>query len=513
MAVALTGSSQPVSLGGGYALRAPGLRGTADLRQPGAVQALRSGGPAAAPPPGLAALDVALAASNVTEVRQVDLSLQPPPPGPAAPAATLRSAQGEPALELQVPDLGPATGQLVLSIDDAGALRWHLPLDDAQQVESSTTRGAGGVKRFRIPASVARPAPAGTGPASRSLFGTVARHLLKVLVYPITDPLLGPVGEFFAERWETVKRPYGLRSFTPQDFRSAEGTPLTTNDLAAMAGAGRALLFIHGTFSNAHEAFMRLPDTRFAALHQRYGGRVFAFNHFSMSHDPQTNVRWLLDRLPPGRFELDIVCHSRGGLVARALAERPSPFGLATDALDVRRIAFVGVPNQGTVLADPDHMVDMIDRLTSALALLPDGPVTDILEALVTALKVIGHAGLKALPGLASMRPDGDFLGALNRPDSTSQAEYYGIASDYEPADKGLRALAWGAADAAVDLIFEQAGNDLVVPTEGVAAANGHGGFPLPAPRRLLLPRADGVMHTTLFGHPAVSDALLRWLA
>ena len=38
----------------------------------------------------------------------------------------------------------------------------------------------------------------------------------------------------------------------------------------------------------------------------------------------------------------------------------------------------------------------------------------DILEAIVTAVKMIGNAALEGLPGLTAMDPDGDFLNKMN---------------------------------------------------------------------------------------------------
>ena len=100
---------------------------------------------------------------------------------------------------------------------------------------------------------------------------------------------------------------------------------------------------------------------------------MFAFDHFTLSHDPRRNIEWLVDQLPPQPLELDVVCHSRGGLVARALAEHPVAFGFDVSRVKVRRTVFVGVPNNGTALADPDHIVKMLDRLTTALNLFPTG--------------------------------------------------------------------------------------------------------------------------------------------
>ena len=507
MPAQLNGSAQPVPLGQGYSVRSPGIRGTADLKQP---RSAAERGISRGPDDGTADLDEALRATGVTEVRQVDLRLAPTPPADAA--RSLRSLDGQDMLELQVPDLGPEAGQLVLACDEAGVLTWHLPVANDQSVQTPSTRGGGGVKRFLIPATQPKPSPADQG-TGRSLIGAVGRKLLKVLVYPVTDAVLGPISEHFAERWEERHRPYGLRDFSPAGFREPGGSALGAQDWERLA-VGRALLFIHGTFSTAHGAFSQLPDAAFAALHQRYGGRVFAFDHFSLSHDPRRNVEWLLGRIPPGRpLELDIVCHSRGGLVARTLAERPAVFGLPAAPVAVRRIVFVGVPNQGTLLAHPDHMVKMIDRFTTALNLFPTGPVTETLEALITAIKVIGHGALSGLSGLASMRPEGAFLRELNQ-SSTSQTEYFAVAADYTPTDQGLKALIAGRiADAVLDRVFEKTANDLVVPEPGVYGPNGAAGFPISGARLLQVAAPAGIMHTALFGHPPAVAKLTEWLS
>jgi pimeloyl-ACP methyl ester carboxylesterase len=375
--------------------------------------------------------------------------------------------------------------------------------------DASTTRGGAKIKRFRIPATSVPPAVAPEG--HRSIFGAAARRLLKVLVYPITDPVVGAIGEHFAARWEELKRPYRLRSFTPENYRVAEAPSLTIEELAAMCSGGRMLLFVHGTFSTSHAAFGDLPADTLRELNQRYGSRVVAFDHPTLADAPDENVRWLLAHLPQSTIQADIVCHSRGGLVARVLAERQGAFGLDTARIDVRRIVFGGVPNSGTALADPDHMVDMIDRFTTALTLLPTGPVTETFEALVTVIKIIGHGALKSLRGLASMHPKGTFLETLNQ-STTQHAEYFAIASNYEPTDRGLRALVTGAADDLADEVFGNVGNDLVVPTEGVWGKNGGSAFPLAPDRVLSFGPTQGVMHTSFFRQGKVAEDLLAWL-
>jgi hypothetical protein len=335
---------------------------------------------------------------------------------------------------------------------------------------------------------------------------------LKVLVYPITDPIFGAATDAIAGLWEKKHRPYALRTVTPDNYLaplrlngSDTGVvPLSRDDAGEWQrlSAGRALLFVHGTFSTTHGGFGGLPLAVMQELATRYGGRVIGFDHPSLSHDPRRNVAEFFEHVPAGTtLDVDIVCHSRGGLVSRELDQAGRP------DLKVGRIVFVGVPNAGTALADPNHMVSMIDRLTSALNLLPDGTLSTVLESLLTAVKVIGRGGLKSLDGLAAMNPTGAYLPALAA-GTQGGATYVAITADYEPTDTAFGSL---VLNGAVDRIFENARNDLVVPTDGVFQANAPS-FPIPVASLLKIAPSNGVLHTTYFRHQPVHEALLRWL-
>ncbi|MHB1224559.1 MAG: esterase/lipase family protein [Gemmatimonadaceae bacterium] len=513
----LRGGTERVELGGGYALVAPGLRGRAERLDGGATETRAR--EAATP-----LLDDALARAEMRGVATIDITATAVPTSDAA--SDLRGPGGDDALLLEVPDLGPGAGQVVLAVDEAGALTWHFPLADGE-IQPPAVRGAGDRKRFLIRRDIPSASPVGpvgeAGEAAtgdRSLFGAIGRKLLKVIVYPITDVIIGKPARAIAEHWETKHRAYGLRDFSPANYRQATTTTadrerlaLTPDAVGRLAG-GRALLFVHGTFSTAQGGFHDIPVELMSALHGRYGGRVLALDHFTLSHDPARNVRWLLDtlqqRAPDARLEVDIVCHSRGGLVARTL-DRAAALGLDGDRVRVKRIAFVGVPNQGTQLAQPDHMVEMIDRLTTGLNILPPGGVADVLEGILIAVKIIGHGALKALDGLRAMDPAGEVLATLNQ-GGPSGATYYAVAANYEPTDPGLKGLVSRAKDVVVDRIFEGAANDLVVPELGVYESNGGGGFPIAADHCLQLPDSAGVMHTGMFGHPEVARRLDQWL-
>jgi hypothetical protein len=277
----LTGTPSTVDLGQGYGIRAPGVTGSATLQQPSSAQ---SRSRSRADSDGTAALDEAFAATDVDEVKQIDLKTQTGPR--AAAGAPMRGVDGQDELELQVPDAGAGYGQLVLSCDEAGGLSWHLPVNDALKVEPPQTRGSGGVKRFRIPAT---PLPPSTpeGARSRSLLGVAGRKLLKVLVYPVTDPIVGFLGDKIAARWEAGHRPYGIRTFGPADFRQPSAASIGTEDWKRLS-SGRALLFIHGTFSTAHGAFGQMSDRYVCGTPRHYDGRVFAFNHFTFVRRSET---------------------------------------------------------------------------------------------------------------------------------------------------------------------------------------------------------------------------------
>ena len=220
-------------------------------------------------------------------------------------------------------------------------------------------------------------------------------------------------------------------------------------------------------------------------------------------------------------MDVDIVCHSRGGLVARTLAEHPSVMNLDADRFKVSKIVFVGVPNAGTPLANADHMVQMLDRLTTALNLFPTGPVTETLEAIITAVKVFAHGGLKGLDGVAAMQPGGKFLSRLNSGAAgngavtdANGAEYFAIGADYEPKNDGLKALLRGkVADAVLDRVFQDVPNDLVVPEPGVFGVDDCPTFPVHDDRLLRIAGGEGVIHTTLFGYAKSGEKMLEWLA
>jgi hypothetical protein len=490
MSVLLNPTGGPVRVGP-VELRTPGLQGNAEIRMPGAP------GTRAAEQT-TDALEQALANEDFKSRHTVEITQPREVP---APAAGVRStAFGEPAIELRVPAPGDEEGQVVLAADESGVLTWHFPVDQAGQLD--VTRG-GALRTYVIRRRVVSPPG---GQPTRGLVGALGKKVLKVLVFPLVEPVIGAVNHFFAGRWEERKRPYGLHPFTPQNYTTAAAVPVG-DDAWGLLSRGRALLLIHGTGSRSYIGFAGLTPEFVAALHERYQGRVFAFDHFTLSHDPQENVRRLLELVPNGvSLDLDILCHSRGGLVARTLAEQGQRFPAGSRSIRVHRVVFVAVPNAGTRLTDTKYLGDLVDAYTNLLNFFPDNTVTDVLEAFLTVVKHLAVGAVKGLDGLQAMVPNGAFLQGLNVGPKDNK-QYFALAADYEPTEPGFKDY---VANRLMDGIHREA-NDLVVPTAAVYERNGSELFPIAD--RHIFTGADGVHHGNFFSQRLTLEKIQQWLS
>jgi hypothetical protein len=328
---------------------------------------------------------------------------------------------------------------------------------------------------------------------------------LKVLVFPKIDPLAAKAGQALAEWGEARLRPYGIRSFELDDYTGPQGRPVEGEAWTNLSG-GRALLFIHGTTSQAHSAFGQLPTNVMEALHRRYGGRVFAFDHPSLSADPLENVQWLVERMPEGTaLDLDILCHSRGGLVARVLSEAQHELSLGNRRIDVGRIVFVGSPNGGTRLAMGSEVGRFLDTYTNLMCSLPGPLGVDALSVILATLKHIAASGMAGLPGLQAMAPDGPFEKRLAAGRQKRAAQYYGLASAYTPKTPALGRFATSQLKGLFD-----GPHDLVVPADSVWGENGSPYFPLQ--ERVIYTGDEAMSHVEYFGAPHVQTRILEWL-
>ena len=479
MAVPLTGGHQPAEIDIRYKLFAPGFTGSVTLHD-GRQSTTRSAHPHLFP---TEFTDV-LAEQELIELDTLQIDLTPTSPGSAAP---MRGASGEGAMALETVER-PGYGQVALCVDESGVATWHYP-----QVGSPE-----GVTRFllRAPDFVSVDPDA---QLHRGIIGISAR-LVKTFVYKVTDPVIGGAADGIATLWERSNRPSLLRSFEPGSHRELADRELDETEVRRL-GTGRALLFLHGTFSRASTGFGGLPDGALQRLHMAYGGRVFAFDHPTLSVDPIDNVRDFLARVPEDVIlDLDIVAHSRGGLVARTLVGEHRDVSINPDRVRVGRVVFAGTPNKGSALASPEHLPDLIDRYTTALNMLSFGPVAEVLDAIIAVVKVLAHGSFEGLEGLSSADPAGEFMTRLD-PQLASGTDYFGIGANFESTDPGVAAF---LKSKAMDSLFDDADNDLVVAVDSVESASMKG-FHRYEP-------ADAVNHSGYFEVPHTEELLCGWL-
>lgn len=322
---------------------------------------------------------------------------------------------------------------------------------------------------------------------------------------------------------------------------TAQGQHAPDAVTAAPSPSSPVLLLLHGTGNTTQGSFGRLlhpgeqetvPSAVWSTIYAAYGGWTWAFDHPTLGMSPVENVAVLVDALPEGAL-LDLLSHSRGGLLADLLAaacdpevQIPSDGGAEGDfdgrfravayaaqrkGLRVRTITRVAAPSQGTTLAG--------DRLEVYLHVLLNGlwlaislgvpnlmPVYAPLREFLIAFVREGQDPT-VLPGLAAMNPEGPFVRWHNglRRGAASSDHLYAIRGD-ALQDGWIQRIA----ALLVWTYFRQA-NDLVVEVSSM-----DGG---PRPRACHLSRvlspSDGekLDHFHYFSHPTVQgwlQALLR---
>lgn len=433
------------------------------------------------------------------------LTIEAPTP-PAAQAASSRAETdvGDDEVLLDVP-LNAGEGAVVLYADEAGVISLHYRQGVAPAAAGEGRAfGAERLDRFRIPL---RSGASHESTGSRGLLGSLAGKLIKVLVVQLMPETAGKFASGRVRAWESKHRAFqGLHGGTAAQLLAP--APVRV-DLRPFAGK-RALLFIHGTTSSTAGAFGALArqGPLLDRLYTAYEGRVLGFNHHTMGKSVAQNVREFFAELgaSPGDYEFDVICHSRGGLVARAIADpaggQPAggsdswsrPAGVQ---VRVRRIVFVATPNAGTQLADPGRLPSFVERLTNYVNLLPDSGLTIACGALMALAGSIVDVGLPHLPGLADQAPGSELQRAL-RPSEDAVQGYCAVRSDYEPQGNLGAALVNGT----LDRIFDDAHNDLVVPTDGVGTTPY---FTIPPTRVFTFARERSVHHTNMFAQAEIS--------
>ena len=336
-------------------------------------------------------------------------------------------------------------------------------------------------------------APAGARGAGRGVRAAVV--LVLQATARVEEEAVATLGRALEEaafrHWGLVER---LVHVTPEGLSEGRLAAASPSQLAPPPE--RNLLLLHGTFSNTTAAFADLAKGGFfEALAPLYGGRVFGFDHFTLSRTPEENARMLAEALPGEEpFLFDVVAHSRGGLVLRTLLERPAEAGEAASRFACGRAVLAAVPNLGTPLASAERWDLALSGWLNLFDVLPPAPAPLLGEFVVEALLWFARRVTTSLPGLSAMDGRGGTVAAFER--SAVPEAYSALAASHRASGP----LALRLLESGVDRFFGEP-HDLVVPTGGCFVLDRSGGARIPDGRVALF--GEGGRLGRSLRHPA----------
>lgn len=272
---------------------------------------------------------------------------------------------------------------------------------------------------------------------------------LRVLKY---DPV-AKTAEGIAKAWDAKLMPEpGLYRFNEQlDKRGKE-----LNNPQVKKGKP-ILLFIHGTFSSTANGFGSLLQDVWAELKENYGDQIFGYDHRTLSESPIQNALDLAKKLPENS-KLHLVTHSRGGLIGELLCRSgrrggKNPFDeddenlsdenktalielsqlLISKKITVERFVRVACPVRGTTLASKrlDRWLEIIVNVIAKVLPPGAGNIYGVIADLLLELKK-QVANPEAMPGLAAMVPESNFIKMINRGDVEVDVDLTVIAGDVD---------------------------------------------------------------------------------
>lgn len=409
-------------------------------------------------------------------------------------------------------DVDDSQDAVLLIEGDGGVVYWQSP--DESSV-AATTRGATTL-RFTLPTDLpSRPGRRRSvlgGAVIGWLFGSVRVRVLRFVAQATISLAVNHIEGHLTPGLVDMSGPPGTWK-APFRPNGPFNQPLNV------------LLMVHGTFSTTAGSFSHLAAVRegqafLEGVRQHYD-MVIGFDHPTLAADPEANAEALLAALSflPNSTRIDAVAYSRGGLVLRVFTEK-----LAKDRFVFGKCIFVGCTNGGTVLADPKHWYDFVNRYTNALLAaaraltiltgMAMGAEVIALRTLAEFVKLLPRLAIEEnrVPGLQAMMPESRCVKELDRGGGNGR-DYYVIASDYEPRldlSRGVshELVQYLVNSVADDLLAEA--NDLVVHTASMAQ---FGPQLVLQPERIeTLDRDLSVYHTIYFQTPQVAKKLYLWL-
>lgn len=259
------------------------------------------------------------------------------------------------------------------------------------------------------------------------------------------------------------------------------------------------LLLLHGTLSTTIDAFFKLNDNNDAwnEMVELYDNRILALEHYTLSVSPLQNALDFLEACPQG-CNVDILSHSRGGLVADILAKcdhRNPVVGFSNNEIGilsseddeesedgktgnqelmlainklakkkkitVNKVVRVAAPASGTTILSRrvDHFFNLFLNAVS-LAFGIGNPIYHAVKAFLLEL-VSQKENPEVLPGLNAMMPESLFQKMMNVSDTSVVSDLYNIAGDADVGGINFNSLKVILAN-----LFYKDDNDLVVDTK-----------------------------------------------
>lgn len=352
------------------------------------------------------------------------------------------------------------------------------PADRTAVAKLSLVSDQNGVLRWIYQPAVRGPSSRRARRSARRQVGANAIHEVDIKDTPPNE-VLAKIAKLDGE----LTPNQGLRRIT-------NGQIATTTCEGIDDEGGPTLLLVHGTFSKSDMYVQELGAIAsgkdlLARAEGRYK-RILVFDHPTLSVSPWINALDLERALVNVTGEIDVICHSRGGLLVA--------WWLRNGNRKVKNVIFVGSPLQGTSLASPAHLRSALDyfaniatavKITAGVtsAFLPFMVAAQGLAAIVAGIlhaaasTPLVDAAVAIVPGLAGQsRVSNNFeIDRLIREKWVSSASYHAVMSDFKPSDGDAawqfwkyfhnpkeKLLGWGA-----DAIFNEP-NDLVVNTQSM---------------------------------------------
>lgn len=409
--------------------------------------------------------------------------------------------------------------------------------DAARDAQAVPLRLVNGVLRWELDELDVFPTLPGRRAARRGPEARAAEQEGEIVVYSKFGDL--PPNEF-------SKLLSGVDDYlTPQATRGLRTVDVTAagavlKDQTAPPQRGKVLLLIHGTFShslNMVNGFSSPAGTRFLKDAANKYDAILAYGHPTLSESPMINALALSEEFNSSTAAVDVITHSRGGVVGRWWAELFDERRERT-----RRMVYVGSPLAGTSLASPARLKAAADLFVNyALGLLDLGlkggralapmfePLWAVSQTLMRIVKglvsatihlPILDAGVALVPGLNGQSAVGNNseLLALRRRSAGLQlrpTESFFVRSNFESEKVGwrfwraFRDLKRRSAEFVVDRVFPS-DNDLVVDTESMI--NLFENSRIPKRRLLDFGTSNQVHHLNYFEFEETHRNLRRWL-